>query len=40
MIIDNFDLFRSKLTFRKATKFDSETGKIVEINDTYDRYIV
>ena len=40
MVIDNFDLFRSKLTFRKATKFDSEAGKVVEINDTYDRYIV
>ena len=40
MVIDNFDLFRNKLTFKKATKFDSEIGKVVEINDTYDRYIV
>lgn len=40
MVIDNFNLFRSKLTFKKAMKFDSEAGKIVEINDTYDRYII
>ena len=40
MTIDNFNLFRSKLTFKKATKFDSNSGKIVEVNDTYDRYVV
>lgn len=40
MTIDNFDLFRSKLTFKKAVKFDPNTGIAVEINDTYDRYVV
>ena len=40
MTIDNFDLFRSKLTFKKAVKFDPDTGIAVEINDTYDRYVV
>jgi len=40
MTIDNFDLFRARLDFQKATKFDPSTGKIETINDTYDRYVV
>lgn len=40
MTIDNFDVFREKLTFEKARKFNSKTGRMEEINDTYDRYIV
>lgn len=40
MTIDNFDIFREKLTFEKARKFNSKTGRMEEINNTYDRYIV
>lgn len=39
-IIDNFDIFRSHMTFEKARKFDTKTGNLETINDTYDRYIV
>lgn len=40
MVIDNFELFRSHLTFEKAKKFNPNTGNLEVINDTYDRYIV
>lgn len=40
MIIDNFNIFRSHLTFEPAKKFNPKTGNLEIINDTYDRYIV
>lgn len=40
MTIDNFDIIRQHLTFEKAKKFDAESKKLKEINDTYDRYII
>lgn len=40
MLIDNFDIIRSHLTFEPAMKFDAETKKLKRLNDTYDRYIV